>query len=160
MFSQKTSNRILFALALFFIMGVGALILNEKSELLIVKPSYKDHWSVPGGVIDENESPRNACVREVKEEIGLDIENPKFLCVDWTSPMSEKGESLQFIFFGGILRAKQIKDIKLQAKEIGDYQFLSLEKALPLLSEKLKRRIPKCLEAMKNKTALYLENAS
>jgi len=140
-------------------MGVGALILNEKNELLIVKPSYKDHWSVPGGVVDENESPRNACVREVKEEIGLDIENPKFLCVDWTSPTPEKGESLQFIFFGGILRQEQISKIKLQPEEIAEHQFLPLEKALPLLSEKLKRRIPKCLDAMKNQTALYLENA-
>ena len=140
-------------------MGVGALILNEKNELLIVKPSYKDHWSVPGGGVDENESPRNACVREVKEEIGLDIENPKFLCVDWTSPTPEKGESLQFIFFGGILRQEQISKIKLQPEEIAEHQFLPLEKALPLLSEKLKRRIPKCLDAMKNQTALYLENA-
>lgn len=141
-------------------MGVGALILNEKDELLIVKPSYKDHWSVPGGVVDENESPRSACTREVKEEIGLDIESPRFLCVDWTSPTPEKGESLQFIFFGGVLQQEQINKIKLQADEIGEYQFLPLEKALPLLSEKLKRRIPKCLESMKNKTALYLENAN
>jgi len=141
-------------------MGVGALFLNVNNELLIVKPSYKDHWSVPGGVIDENESPKNACLREVKEEIGLDIENPKFLCIDWTSPTPEKGESLQFIFFGGVLEKEQIDKIKLQADEIGKYQFLSLEKALPLLSEKLKRRIPKCLEAMKNNTALYLEDAN
>ena len=141
-------------------MGVGALILNEKDELLIVKPSYKDHWSVPGGVVDEGESPRNACVREVKEEIGLDIENPKFLCVDWTSPTPEKGESLQFIFFGGVLQQEQINKIKLQADEIGEYQFMTLEKALPLLSEKLGRRIPKCLGAMKNKTALYLEDTN
>lgn len=141
-------------------MGVGALFLNENNELLIVKPSYKDHWSVPGGVVDENESPQKACKREVKEEIGLDIERPKFLCVDWTSPTPEKGESLQFIFFGGALQQEQINKIKLQADEISEYQFLSLEKALPLLSEKLKRRIPKCLEAMKNNTALYLEDAN
>lgn len=141
-------------------MGVGALILNEKDELLIVKPIYKDHWSVPGGVVDENESPRSACTREVKEEIGLDIESPRFLCIDWTSPTPEKGESLQFIFFGGILQQKQINKIKLQADEIGEYKFLPLEKALPFLSKKLKHRIPKCLESMKNKTALYLENAN
>lgn len=48
-------------------MGVGALFLNDKNEILIVKPSYKDHWSVPGGVVDENESPRQACIREVKK---------------------------------------------------------------------------------------------
>ena len=140
-------------------MASGALILNKKNELLIVKPNYKDHWSIPGGVVDENESPKNACIREVKEEIDLDIKNPIFLCVDWTSKTKEKGESLQFIFFGGILQQEQIKMIKLQPEEIDRCQFLPLEKALPLLSENLRCRILQCFKAMKNKTALYLENA-
>lgn len=140
-------------------MGVGALILNERNELLIVKPSYKDHWSTPGGTVDENESPRSACIREVKEEVGLEIRDPKFLCVDWSSPSGEKEESLQFIFFGGVINAEQEKSIKLAPNEISDYKFLPLNEALPLLSEKLRRRIPKCLEALKNNTALYFEDA-
>lgn len=39
-------------------MACGVLIFNEKNELLIVKNSYKDYWSIPGGVIEENESPQ------------------------------------------------------------------------------------------------------
>jgi ADP-ribose pyrophosphatase YjhB (NUDIX family) len=140
-------------------MGVGALILNERNELLIIKPSYKDHWSTPGGTVDENESPRNACIREVKEEVGLEIKDPKFLCVDWSSPSGEKGESLQFIFFGGVLSEEQVKNIKLAPREISEHKFLPLDEALPLLSEKLRRRIPDCLDALKNNTALYLEDA-
>lgn len=119
---------------------------------------YKDHWSIPGGVIAENESPRNACIREAKEEIDLNIEKPKFLCVDYTLPTPEKGESLQFIFFGGVLKREQIKEIHLAPDEISEYQFLPIDRALPFLSEKLKHRIQKCFEAMKNKTAIYLED--
>ena len=70
-------------------MGAGALILNQNDEILIVKPSYKDHWSVPGGVVEENESPRVACIRETKEEIGIDLKNIKFLCVDYNSNKNE-----------------------------------------------------------------------
>ena len=99
-------------------------------------------------------------MREVIEEVGLDMEAPKFLCVDWTSPAGEKGESLQFIFFGGVLNSEQMKRIKLETKEISEYQFLPIEKALPLLSEKLRRRIPKFLNGLKNKTVLYLEDAN
>jgi ADP-ribose pyrophosphatase YjhB (NUDIX family) len=141
-------------------MGVGIIFLNENNELLIVKPSYKDHWSIPGGVVDEDESPRYACVREVQEEIGLNIESPRLLCVDWTSSTPEKGESLQFVFFGGILQKEQIDKIRLQADEIGAYQFLPLEKALLTLSDKLKHRISRCFEAMNYNTALCLEDAS
>jgi ADP-ribose pyrophosphatase YjhB (NUDIX family) len=139
-------------------MGVGTLIFNEKDEILIVKPSYKDHWSTVGGVIDENESPQVACKREVKEEIGIDLKEVKFLCVDYTSNGGERGESLQFIFFGGKLNKNEIKNIKLDGKEIVEYKFIKINGALPLLSEKLRIRLPKCLDALKNNTAIYLED--
>jgi ADP-ribose pyrophosphatase YjhB (NUDIX family) len=51
-------------------MAAGALILNKNNEILIVKPNYRDQWLIAGGVIEENESPKDACLREVKEEIG------------------------------------------------------------------------------------------
>jgi len=139
-------------------MGVGALILNERDEILIVKPRYKDHWSIAGGVIDENESPKVACIREAREEIGIDLKEVNFLCVDYTSNVSEKGESLQFIFFGGKLNENEIGKIKLDGKEIVEYKFVKIIEVLPLLSEKLRMRLPKCLDALRKDTAIYLED--
>src|SRR3989344_2258133 len=91
--------------------GAGALIFNEKGEILVVKPSYKDRWSIPGGVVEKNESPRNACIRETKEEVGITLTNLRFLCVDYTQSTHEKSESLQFIFYGEKLSPKQITEI-------------------------------------------------
>jgi 8-oxo-dGTP diphosphatase len=99
-------------------MSSGALILNEEGNVLIVKPSYKDHWSIAGGVVEKNESPKVACIREVEEEIGLDIKAAKFLCLGYIPGIDEKDESLQFIFFGGMLNKKQINKIKIDGKEI------------------------------------------
>lgn len=139
-------------------MGVGALIQNDKGEILVVKPNYKDHWSIPGGVVDENESPRTACMREVIEEIGIELKDVKFLCVDYTSNVSEKGESLQFVFFGGKLSENEIGKIRLDSEEITEYRFLKISEALPLLSEKLRMRLPKCSDAIKVNTVIYLED--
>ena len=139
-------------------MGVGALILNEKDEILIVKPSYKDHWSVAGGVVDENESPRAALQREVKEEIGIGLKEAKFLCVDYTPERDDKSENLQFIFFGGKLNESEIEKIKVDGKEIVEYKFMEISEALPLLNEKLRARLAKCPETLKNNTAIYLED--
>lgn len=50
------------------------MIENEQGELLIVKANYRDYWSLPGGVIDEGESPKTAALREVQEEVGLRLE--------------------------------------------------------------------------------------
>src|SRR5512146_1882310 len=81
-------------------MGTGVLFFNVKGELLIVKPNYKEGWSIPGGVIDANESPRAAGFRETKEEIGIDIDEVQFLCVCYSLNDWPKTESLQFVFNG------------------------------------------------------------
>ncbi|MFA6754166.1 MAG: NUDIX hydrolase [Candidatus Paceibacterota bacterium] len=136
----------------------GVLIFNQNDELLIVKPSYKDHWSIPGGVIEENESPRLACIRETEEETGLYIENLEFLSVDFVPPKTKVSENLHFIFFGGILKEEEIKKIKILNEEIEDYKFLTVEKALLLLGKNLGKRIEKSIEALKNRKVIYMEN--
>jgi len=58
------------------IVGVGAIIMHEGKLLLVkrgVEPG-KGKWSIPGGVVELGERVREAVVREVKEECGLDIE--------------------------------------------------------------------------------------
>lgn len=63
---------------------VGAIIIKEEagteSILLALRNTepYKHYWSLPGGHIDPYETVKQAVIREVKEEVGLDIE-PKFL---------------------------------------------------------------------------------
>lgn len=58
------------------IVGVGAVIMHEGRLLLVkrgVEPA-KGKWSIPGGVVELGEGVRDAVVREVREECGLDIE--------------------------------------------------------------------------------------
>lgn len=140
-------------------MGAGALIFNEKGERLVLKPTYKDHWSIPGGVVDKNESPRQACIREIKEEIGLDIKDLRFLCVDYYRNLdNQKGESLQFLFYGEKLDENQIQNIEIDGREIGEFKFAEVDEAKSLFGKGLSARIPKALEAIKNNTAFYLED--
>jgi len=58
------------------VVGVGALIVHE-AKLLIIKRGVKPargKWSIPGGAIELGERIRDALIREVKEECGLDVE--------------------------------------------------------------------------------------
>lgn len=141
--------------------GAGALIFNDKGELLIVKPNYKEHWSVPGGTVNEDESPRMACIREIQEEVGLTLPGLVFLCVDYTPAVGEKNEALQFMFYGGILTDRQIKDVKLQESELDEFSFVSVDEAFKLMGghmRNLAKRLLKCVEAVKTGTAVYLED--
>nr|MDA3815477.1 class I tRNA ligase family protein [Patescibacteria group bacterium] len=69
--------------------GIGALILNDKDEILLIRrkeDGRRETWAMPGGKVDKNETFRQALEREIKEELGVDIEsaepivhNPEFI---------------------------------------------------------------------------------
>lgn len=59
--------------------GVKCIIENEDCILLIRNTYGRMQWTFPGGHIEKNENPEEAIIREVKEEVGLKIENLKLL---------------------------------------------------------------------------------
>lgn len=138
--------------------GAAVLFFNTKGELLIVKPNYRDGWLVPGGATDENESPLHSAIRETKEEIGLDITELQLVGVHYGHKKGVFTDSLKFVYCGGILTDDQITQIKLQTEELEEYMFTSPEKAIPLFTSSLKKCVPACLDAIKNKTFAYTES--
>ncbi|MCL5999744.1 MAG: NUDIX hydrolase [Chloroflexi bacterium] len=134
--------------------------MNTQHEILIVKPTYRDDWLIPGGMIEEQESPCAACIREVHEEIGLHLPIMHLLCVEYKSQDGNKSESLQFIFDGGVLQPKDIRMIRLPADEIAQYAFLPHEAALEKVNHKLGRRITVALRALEQHRTLYMEDGT
>ena len=107
--------------------SASALFFNNKKELLLVKPSYKNHLILPGGAIEKGESPLEACKREIKEEIGISNIDYKFLGVKYLKVKKyDNDESLQFFFHGGIIKKNQIK---IDSHEIEDFKFIPINNA-------------------------------
>lgn len=138
-------------------MGVGVLFFDESGKLLIVKPNYKEGWSVTGGVIDADESPKAAAIRETKEEIGLDISDIQFLLVEYVAGAGESIEGLEFMFYGGVLTADQVSKIVIQEEEFDGFQFTDVDTALPLLRPSIKRRTTAALAVIKSGIPTYTE---
>ncbi len=92
-------------------MGAGCLFFDAAGQVMLVRPTYKLSWEIPGGVVERNESPKQCCKREVQEEIGLRREIGDLLVVDYNSEMGERSESLMFIFDGGTLTSAEIEAI-------------------------------------------------
>ncbi|WP_328478950.1 NUDIX hydrolase [Actinoplanes sp. NBC_00393] len=63
--------------------AAGALFFDEAGNVLLVKPAYKAGWDIPGGYVEPGESPRAACIREVREELGITPDIGGLLVVDW-----------------------------------------------------------------------------
>jgi 8-oxo-dGTP diphosphatase len=58
------------------LVGVGAVVIKN-GKILVVKRAFEPgagKWSVPGGLVEVGEKLSEACVRETKEETGLDVE--------------------------------------------------------------------------------------
>ena len=93
---------------------------NEIGEVLIVKANYKEHWTFPGGMIDKGETPLQAAVREVSEEVGI-IVNPA--SVEFVAIVDRKSsflETYQFIFKASLSSA-MLDRIRLQSSEIDEF---------------------------------------
>src|SRR3989339_589084 len=62
---------------------VGAFIENKEGKILLIRsPKWKEGlWLCPSGGIEYGESPIEACIRETKEETGLDVKDPEFIQV-------------------------------------------------------------------------------
>lgn len=139
-------------------MAAGALLRNAAHEVLIVKPTYRPDWLVPGGVIEYDESPRDACIREIHEELGIVHQVARLLCIDYRPADAHSTESLQFIFDGGILDEYIIRQFRLPKEEIERYAFLKPDEALACLNIHLQRRMAHALVALADDTTLYLED--
>jgi ADP-ribose pyrophosphatase YjhB (NUDIX family) len=57
--------------------GCGVIIYNDKYEILLVKRNRNPHintWQIPGGFFMNGERMETAMVREIKEEIGIELQ--------------------------------------------------------------------------------------
>lgn len=139
-------------------MGSGALFFDEQQRILLVQPTYKDFWEIPGGVVEKDESPLMACMREIKEELGLDHSVNRLLCVDYNDRAGAKTESLMFIFYGGLLSSDDLAGIKLDSKELKSSKFVAAENLSSFLPPRLAARVYQCTKAIADGQTLYLEN--
>ncbi len=135
--------------------SAGALIRAHKHRLLILKPTYKGGWTVPGGIIETGESPWEACRRETMEECGLQIVTGRLACVDFLRPRPGRPGGMRFLFDCGVFDEHVVDTVVLQPEEIADSRLAPIEEALPLLSGPVRRRVRAAFESKK---VHYLED--
>nr|WP_091562621.1 NUDIX hydrolase [Micromonospora pattaloongensis] len=139
-------------------MGAAVLLSDDRGRVLLVEPTYKDYWEIPGGAVEADESPYTAVVRELKEELGLPVQPGRLLVTDWVPPRPGRNEGLLMVFDGGVLTAEQTAQIRLPAEELRSWAWCTEQEAGERLSELLARRIVAALRTRAKNTALYLEN--
>jgi len=61
--------------------SVTGIVRNADGDILLVRNSGATEWTTPGGMIEPNERPAESVIRELKEELGIDVEVKSLLGV-------------------------------------------------------------------------------
>lgn len=120
--------------------SANILILNSKNKFLLQKRDNNknikspDHWCLFGGKTKKRERPIRCIVREIKEELNIKINNPKFLTrISYSYKNKIKANEKYFYF--KILNRSQIKKMTLlegQKMKFFRYQdIFKIKKVIP-----------------------------
>src|ERR1035438_2588786 len=135
--------------------SAGALIFDAAGRLLILKPTYKAGWTIPGGQVEaDGETPWEACRREAREESGVEIDTGRLACVDFLRPREGRPGGMRFLFDCGVLEEAKLRKVEAQAEEIAEFGFVPVAEVLELLRDRKRTRLNSALAA---RTCQYLE---
>jgi 8-oxo-dGTP pyrophosphatase MutT (NUDIX family) len=132
-------------------MSAGVLLYDDAARVVLVEPSYKTEWDVPGGVVDDGESPWGAASRELAEELGLVREQMRPLVIDHEAA-TEDGmpEGIAWIFDGGPISEQELAALPLDDPEIVSVGLYRLDEVSGKTTSPLARRLSAALVAVKD----------
>lgn len=138
--------------------AVGVIFRDDADRVLLVAPTYKDGWILPGGVVEADESPATGAAREVTEELGLSVPIGRLLGLGWNAPSGEdRHGSLTMDYDGGVLSSEQIDRIVLQASELHDMRFVQPSQVPDLGTPGTIARMAAALRALAAGTVVELD---
>lgn len=136
--------------------AAGALFVDGEGAVLLVEPTYQPRWEIPGGAVERGETPREACARELQEELGLDLPVGRLLVADWAPHVRD--ERVRFVFDGGTLTDDQLDRIELASSELSSWAFVAPDDLFVMVVPRLARRVAAALDARAAGDTRYLEH--
>src|SRR4051794_8342560 len=127
--------------------AAGVLVHDEQNRVLMVRPTYKDGWDIPGGYVEPDESPAQAAERELAEELGLRRTPGRLLVLDW-APHPAEGDKLLFVFDGGVLTRAEAGTLHPDGDEIAEASYWAADDLDRLAPVRLVNRLRLALGAL------------
>ena len=94
------------------------LLRNRAGEVLLCELTYKLEWDLPGGVVDPGEPPAATVVREIREELGVDVGVAGLVAVNWLPPWRGWDDAHLFLFDLGVHEEGELDPARFLRREI------------------------------------------
>jgi len=133
------------------------LIRNDAGETLLCELTYKEEWDLPGGVVDPHEAPAHAVVREIREEMQVEVSPRSLVAVNWLPPWHGWDDATLFVFDLGV-GDDVIARARLEPRELRSLHWCTLDevevRAAPYVTRMLRRL------AQQTEGTAYLEDGA
>ena len=135
---QNTSN--IYTPSKHFV-SAATIVLNDRKEILLIKGPMRG-WEMPGGIVEEGESLKDAAIRETKEESGIDIEGLEFCGIF---------QNVRKSICNTLFLAKPTGGTLTTSPESLEVGFFPIDQALKMITiENFRQRIEYCLDGSKH----------
>ncbi|MEU1087817.1 NUDIX hydrolase [Streptomyces sp. NPDC005892] len=138
--------------------AADVLVRDGAGSFLLVRPTYKPGWDLPGGMVEANEPPQVAAVRELREELGLTVRLRGPLVVDWVPPHGPWDDQLAFVFDGGVVGPGTVATLRPQDEELSEVRFVAAGTAVSMLGERMARRFSAAVARLGSGHPVYLHD--
>lgn len=127
-------------------LGIRCIIIND-GKVLLIKHSYISEWYFPGGHVEKRENYYEAALREVKEELSIDLKSKPYLLGLYASFREYKNCHTVVLVFH-----EENVHLKVDGYEVENAKWYGLDNLPEDISPATKRR----LEEYINKTPVSL----
>lgn len=117
------------------------LMRDAAGRILLCETQFKPDWELPGGIVEAGEPPGVGAIREVAEELGIDLELGRLMITDWMPPYLGWEDALELIYDGGLIDEADLASLTLQPAEIRRVALVTLEEAATLVTPLSHRRL-------------------
>lgn len=137
----------------------SALLVAPDRRVLCVEPTYKSTWHLPGGTVEQGESPSQACRRECSEELGISIELGRLLAVGHLEPSEGDPVGALAFIYDASMGGQTDEELVLARDEIRSVAWLTGPEMHSRLSALALRFVSAGLEARDRSTLVEFDRS-